>query len=246
MSNIVVIGELGIDKFIYGKIDRLSPEAPVPVLLPIEVTENPGMAGNVVKNLEAISDSNTVTHYHQTEKITKTRMVEKKTNHMFLRMDEGELTKCTPYKHSNDLSKFDAVVISDYDKGYLTQDDIIEIGKSAKISILDSKKKLNTEVVHHIDFIKLNESEAELNKELVALFPKRFLVTLGSNGVKYDGVLYPSPNPQETIDVSGAGDTFVASFIHKYLESKNIERSIGFANEMSSIVVSMRGVNTPI
>lgn len=246
MSNIVVIGELGIDKFIYGKIDRLSPEAPVPVLLPIEVTENPGMAGNVVKNLEAISDSNTVTHYHQTEKITKTRMVEKKTNHMFLRMDEGELTKCTPYKHSSDLSKFDAVVISDYDKGYLTQDDIIEIGKSAKISILDSKKKLNTEVVHHIDFIKLNESEAELNKELVALFPKRFLVTLGSNGVKYDGVLYPSPNPQETIDVSGAGDTFVASFIHKYLESKNIERSIAFANEMSSIVVSMRGVNTPI
>ena len=60
------------------------------------------------------------------------------------------------------------------------------------------------------------------------------------------GKMYPSPNPQETIDVSGAGDTFVASFTVKYLETKSVDESITYANEMASRVVSMRGVNTPI
>jgi sugar/nucleoside kinase (ribokinase family) len=45
--------------------------------------------------------------------------------------------------------------------------------------------------------------------------------------------------------VSGAGDTFISSFTLKYLETKNIEKSLQFANEMASIVVSQRGVTTP-
>jgi sugar/nucleoside kinase (ribokinase family) len=61
----------------------------------------------------------------------------------------------------------------------------------------------------------------------------------------YQGIVYPSPNPQETIDVSGAGDTFTSSFILKYYETKNVKTSIIYANEMSSIVVSKRGVATP-
>jgi sugar/nucleoside kinase (ribokinase family) len=58
--------------------------------------------------------------------------------------------------------------------------------------------------------------------------------------------IYPSPDPRETIDVSGAGDTFTASFTVKYLETKNIEKSIIYANEMASIVVQKRGVSVPI
>ena len=57
--------------------------------------------------------------------------------------------------------------------------------------------------------------------------------------------VYPSVNPKETIDVSGAGDTFTASFTLKYLETRDINESITFANEMASIVVSKRGVVTP-
>ena len=57
--------------------------------------------------------------------------------------------------------------------------------------------------------------------------------------------IFPSPDPKETIDVSGAGDTFTASFTVKYLETKNIEKSIIYANQMASIVVSKRGVTTP-
>ena len=56
---------------------------------------------------------------------------------------------------------------------------------------------------------------------------------------------YPSPNPKETIDVSGAGDTFTASFILEFFRTKDVEKSIVFANDKSSIVVSKRGVATP-
>jgi ribokinase len=71
------------------------------------------------------------------------------------------------------------------------------------------------------------------------------LITLGSRGAKYIDKIFPSPDPKETIDVSGAGDTFTASFTIKYLETKNIEESIIYANKMASIVVSKRGVSTP-
>jgi sugar/nucleoside kinase (ribokinase family) len=70
------------------------------------------------------------------------------------------------------------------------------------------------------------------------------IVTLGSMGAKFKGTLFPSPKPQETIDVSGAGDTFTASFILKYYKTKDVNKSISYANEMSSIVVSRRGVST--
>ena len=51
---ILVIGELCIDKFIYGSVTRMCPEAPVPVLNPTEEIENRGMAGNVVENLKVL------------------------------------------------------------------------------------------------------------------------------------------------------------------------------------------------
>ena len=51
---ILVIGDSCTDVFIYGKIERLSPEAPVPVIVPLYEKNNPGMAGNVAANLEAL------------------------------------------------------------------------------------------------------------------------------------------------------------------------------------------------
>jgi bifunctional ADP-heptose synthase (sugar kinase/adenylyltransferase) len=65
------------------------------------------------------------------------------------------------------------------------------------------------------------------------------------NGAKHDDIVFLSPHPKQTIDVSGAGDTFTAFFSLKYYETKNISESIKFANQMASIVVSKRGVTTP-
>lgn len=242
---IAVIGENCNDIFIYGDCNRLSPEAPVPVMIPIETKENLGMSGNVVKNIEALSDARIV-HICQTEAIKKTRYVDKKSNHMFLRVDEGESNIQTldlNISKTNAIVNSDIVIVSDYDKGFLTDETIKKIGSIAKLSILDSKKKLSKEIIESYTFVKLNESEYKQNIQFKEC--KNIITTLGSKGAQFDGKIYPSPSPKETIDVSGAGDTFTASFILKYFETKNVETSIIFANEMASVVVSKRGVATP-
>ena len=61
----------------------------------------------------------------------------------------------------------------------------------------------------------------------------------------YNGKTYPSPKPQETIDVSGAGDTFTAAFALSYTTAKSVPNAIKFANKISAEVVSKRGVQTP-
>ena len=242
----LVIGEICEDIFIYGDCKRLSPEAPVPVLNPIQIIKNEGMAGNVVNNLRAISKDIYVDHWHQEQNITKTRFVDKKSNHMFLRLDEGEENISGLSSSSNridEISKFDFVIVSDYDKGFINHDWLKMIGKSSKISILDSKKKLTKEIVDSYTFVKLNEGEYKNNLDLKDC--RNIITTLGAKGAEYEGELFSSPNPKETIDVSGAGDTFTASFIFKYFETKDVRSSIIFANEMASIVVSKRGVATP-
>lgn len=243
---IAVIGETCNDIFIYGDCKRLSPEAPVPVLIPVETKENLGMSGNVVKNIEVLKPQARIIHISQSEVIKKTRLVDKKSNHMFLRVDEGE-TNIKPLdlnlSKTNAISNVDIVIVSDYDKGYLNNETIKKIGSIAKLSILDSKKKLSKEIIDSYTFVKLNELEYEQNIEFKEC--KNIITTLGSKGAKFDNITYDSPNPKETIDVSGAGDTFTASFILKFFETKNIDESITFANKMASIVVSKRGVATP-
>ena len=246
MFKILVIGEKCIDRFMYCDVSRFSPEAPVPVLNPIEIVENDGMAGNVVRNILAMKSDSLVTHWYQDEIITKTRFVEKKSNHMFLRLDDGEenISKVELIEERvEELGNFNIVIVSDYDKGFMTNDDLLTIGKNSKISILDSKRKLSKEIVSSFTFVKLNEKESLQNSNLLSC--KNILVTLGSKGTKFNDEVYPSPNPQETIDVSGAGDTFTSAFILKYLETGDIKTSIIYANEMASIVVSKRGVAVP-
>lgn len=242
--NIVVIGENCKDVFSYCSAERLSPEAPVPVLTPVEVCENDGMSGNVVNNLRSINNYVIITHLHQPEIIKKTRFVDKKSNHMFIRFDEGEenISRINLSNHIEEISNADIVIVSDYNKGFLYSSDIIEIGKLSKLSILDSKRKICENTTNSFSFIKINEKESLNNKDIDY---KNILVTLGSKGTMFRDKIYPSKNPKETIDVSGAGDTFTSSFILKYFLSKDIEESIIYANEMASIVVSKRGVSTP-
>ena len=166
---------------------------------------------------------------------------------MFLRVDDGEdIIKPLELNVSklNAIRNVDAVIVSDYNKGFLTDEMLLEITNNSKFSIIDTKKQIGDILVEGFDFVKLNESEFNKHNFNEGLLNK-ILVTLGSNGAKYEGKIYPSPDPKETIDVSGAGDTFTASFTLKYLKTNNVEESIIFANKMASIVVSKRGVATP-
>ena len=244
-TKILVIGEQCVDKFVYCNAKRLSPEAPVPVINPIKITKNPGMAGNTLANTKALAPDYYTMSLGQNEPITKTRYVEEKSNHMFLRLDEGE-DKITPFKWTMDIDvligQADIVIVSDYNKGFLTLGDLREIGRKAKLSIIDSKRKLTNEVAEMFTFVKLNESERSNNPDLTC---DNIITTLGKRGAEYKGEIYESPNPQDTIDVSGAGDTFTAAFIVKYYQLQDEPAAIKFANRKAAEVVTQRGVVTP-
>jgi bifunctional ADP-heptose synthase (sugar kinase/adenylyltransferase) len=245
---ITVIGELCRDVFKYGNVTRLCPEAPVPVLTDVYKELNWGMAGNVQENLLAHNPELNINLIHQKNLIKKTRYIDDKTNHMFLRVDEGEndidLLVLTPEK-IEDITKSDLVIVSDYNKGFLTEEVLIQIGKLSKLSIIDTKKTISKDLIDSFTFIKLNEHEYQRNKHISDKNKDKFIITLGMNGAKHNDIIFSSPSPKQTIDVSGAGDTFTAFFSLKYFETKNITESITFANQMASIVVSKRGVATP-
>lgn len=242
---VLVIGETCVDQFVYCDAKRLSPEAPVPVLNPLYTVNNPGMAGNTFENVKALAPDATMASITQKDIITKTRYVEEKSNHMFLRVDEGE-----DFTHQFQWSMFvdssiaeaDIVIVSDYNKGYLSNIDLREIARKSKLSILDSKRKLTNDIIEGFTFVKLNESERLNNPQLTT---DNIITTLGKKGAEYKNILFESPDPQDTIDVSGAGDTFTAAFIVKYYQLKDERAAIKFANRKASEVVSRRGVVTP-
>jgi bifunctional ADP-heptose synthase (sugar kinase/adenylyltransferase) len=250
MVKILIIGELCTDVYVYGDVNRLSPEAPIPVINPIRYVKNSGMAGNVYQNVLSLVKNSEVLHWSQSESITKTRYVHEKSNQMLLRVDEGESKPVDPLTFLSPdmlqtIRESDLIIISDYNKGYLTEEMIIRISKEAKLSLLDTKKKLNSNTIENITFVKLNEIESKHNQELVEKHPEKFILTLGSKGAKYKDKIYPSNKPQETIDVSGAGDSFIASFGLMYLKTSDIDQSIEFANDVCSDVVNKRGVSLP-
>jgi bifunctional ADP-heptose synthase (sugar kinase/adenylyltransferase) len=245
---ITIIGELCRDVFKYGNVTRLCPEAPVPVLTDVYKELNWGMAGNVQENLLAHNPELNINLIHQKNLIKKTRYIDDKTNHMFLRVDEGENevdTLILTPETVQTITESDLVIVSDYNKGFLTEKTLVEIGKLSKLSIIDTKKTISKNLIDSFTFIKLNEHEYQRNKNISDKNKDKFIITLGMNGAKHNDIIFPSPSPKQTIDVSGAGDTFTAFFSLKYYETKNISESITFANQMASIVVSKRGVTTP-
>ena len=146
------------------------------------------------------------------------------------------------YVADSSIAEADVVIVSDYNKGFLTNADLKEIARKSKLSILDSKRKLTNDIIEGFTFVKLNESERLNNPNLTT---DNIITTLGKRGAEYKNVLFESPNPQDTIDVSGAGDTFVAAFIVKYYQLQDERAAIKFANRKSAEVVTKRGVVTP-
>lgn len=247
--NIVVIGELCHDYFIYGESKRLSPEAPVPVFVPKNEVTNLGMAGNVRQNLWAMNPDLKISLYYQLTTIKKTRYVDRKSNHMFLRVDEGEENVDSFFMSDEailDIKKSDALIISDYNKGFLLYNGIKNISNISNFCVMDTKRKIDDNIIENVDFVKLNEDEYNRCKDNLSPDSlSKIIITMGPKGAKYMDKLYSVENPKETIDVSGAGDTFTAAFTLKYLETKNVEQSILYANQMASIVVGKRGVAVP-
>ena len=241
MKPILLLGDSCIDKFVYCKCERLCPEAPVPLLDILHVEENRGMAGNVHTNLLALEcEAEFYTNLNY-KNIVKTRYVDHKTNHMFIRIDtKAELnTAYKDYSAQINLEDYSAVVISDYDKGFITEEEIEFISYNHPITFLDTKKIIG-DWAKNIKFIKINRKEfKESEKSLTN--KKNIITTLGSGGAIYRGIQYDVKDV-EIKDLSGAGDTFLAGLVCKYLRTNNIEESINFANECATDVVQKQGV----
>lgn len=259
--NILVIGESCKDVFVYGSIDRICPEAPVPVFVPNRQTAHLGMAGNVTLNICAISglkkDSDVECHLHSNlTKGHKTRFVDESSNQMLMRIDtdsydENHVRNKFKNIKSIDFSIYDAVVVSDYNKGFLSYDDINYIADKTRES---SKAKLFIDTKKHprsssdfsgFDFIKINEKEFIENgfSELYKDYEPQLIITKGSKGCSYKNKDYPCQATQ-VFDVSGAGDTFLAAFVYEYMKTLDVEKALDFSQKCCSIVVAKKGVCT--
>ena len=239
----LVIGESCLDVFWYGPVPRLAPEAPAPVFIPTTRTQNPGMAMNVQKNIEALGGNCDLVTNPNWEDIHKTRFIHDNTNQMLMRVDVNDNTVGRCNVKSINLLDYDAVVISDYCKGFLEEDDILHIGMTHPNVFLDTKKKLGS-WCQDVSFIKINNYEFEQSKGLLDdRLVDKLIVTLGRKGCLYQGKTYPVESV-DIKDVSGAGDTFLSGFVVKYTTTGNIDKSLEYANECATVVVQKKGVST--
>ena len=243
MNKVLVIGDSCEDIFIYGDIHRVCPEAPVPVFNPTHQTENGGMAKNVVRNLEALGCN--VEFISNDNSIKKIRYVDNRSNQMVLRVDENDKCRSINEDEFNYIEKygktFDAVIISDYCKGFLDEEDICFIADKCNDVFLDTKKEIG-DWVDDVDFIKINELEYEKNYKGKPNNDK-LIVTLGSKGCRYKGEVFPV-DEVSVKDVSGAGDTFISGLVVEYIKTKDIRKAINFAQECTTKVVQQPGVVT--
>lgn len=245
MKKILIIGDSCTDRYTYCDVKRLSPEKPVPVLEVDHVEEMPGMAMNVYRNVcnmmpkkhvDIITNDNW-------ESVVKNRFVDQKSNHMFCRVDTPQFVEPIDV-FSLKLDDYKHIIISDYDKGFIHIGDIDWICANHNSVFLDTKKELEY-WASDAKFIKINNFEAERSPVFVDAFSSKIIQTLGGDGVMWDGQLFPVKDKVETLDVSGAGDTFMAALVVAYSQDRNVVRAIKYANRQASKVVSKRGTSVP-
>ena len=251
---ILVIGEVCTDVFIYGEIKRLSPEAPVPVLNPVKEESNDGMAKNVLNNVAALK----VEVFSVTNKnsIRKVRYVDYKSNQLVLRVDEHDfcdriekdvllgIKDNVSYMSLAGKFTFDAIIISDYCKGFLKEDDIQYICENNKNVFVDTKKELG-DWINSATYIKINSLEYDKNTKFFesSNVIDKTIVTKGNEGCLFQGKIYPTEDVPVK-DISGAGDTFLAGLTVEYVKTKDIMKAIKYAQECTKIVVQKHGVST--
>lgn len=296
---VLVIGDLMLDHYIWGDATRISPEAPVPVVDISRDTYTAGGAANVALNIAALGARATVAGYLGTDEagqrlssllqekkigviatpgsgatIVKTRVMVQ--HQQLCRLDrEGppENYHFTPTKVAAALRKairsHDAVLLSDYAKGVLTDDVVAWVHDEARAAgcflALDPKPKRPL-AFQDLDLITPNRREAlqlaGLTQEPHKPFPaevvcaelhrrygtRNLVITLSEDGMLLArdgkvGRVIPTA-AREVFDVSGAGDTALASLTLALTAGAPLETAASFANACSGVVVGKLGTAT--
>jgi len=296
--HICVIGDIMLDHYIYGTCDRISPEAPVPVVDIKKEVYTLGGAGNVLENLNAfgcrtslisVSGDDEVSQivireldqlqsdfYYLAKDPTrrttvKTRVVASK--HQLIRLDsedkhpiDSEVEKGVLACLNEHISQIDAVILSDYRKGVLTNTlikAIIDLCKQYQVlTIIDSKIK-DLSVYYGADLIKPNKKEASLATDIQIVDEatllqackkiaeitacKYVVVTLSEDGIAAfcnDKLIEMPTRSLDVFDVTGAGDTVVSALALGLVNDLSIEQSCDLANHAAAIVVGKVGSAT--
>jgi len=221
------------DEYVYGICERLNPEAPVPILKKTRVETQKGMAWNVRENLMSFGID--VYILTQEEKIVKRRFIDERYNQQLLRVDVEDSNK--PFDCDLPEDNFDALVISDYDKGFITSKKLFELVEWFDGPVFIDSKKTNLPVDRA--YIKINDDEySKLDKKLKN--SPNLIVTKGAQGVDYQGKNYPAIGVS-VFDVCGAGDTFLSALVYFYLRCGKIDVAIPYANKAAAIAVTHFG-----
>jgi D-beta-D-heptose 7-phosphate kinase/D-beta-D-heptose 1-phosphate adenosyltransferase len=295
--NILVIGDLMIDHYLWGSCERISPEAPVQVVDIAKETTVLGGAGNVINNLKALGANVSVAGVIGDDDngeelrvmlraidvdeskliVQKGRKTSKKSrviavSQQILRYDkeskediEASSVDTIMDILRNDLADYDAVILSDYGKGVLTENltqSIIKAAGSAGVKVLVDPKGSDFSKYRGATLLTPNKKEAQLATGIVikddatlkeALLKMKeecdlaiSLITLSEDGIAvFDKEVKKFPTvAKEVFDVTGAGDTVIASIAYALSAGKTIEETAKFANLAAGVVVGKIGSAT--
>ncbi|MHB8742027.1 MAG: D-glycero-beta-D-manno-heptose-7-phosphate kinase [Sulfuricaulis sp.] len=292
-AKVLVVGDVMLDRYWYGDVERISPEAPVPVVAVSRANECPGGAANVAQNVRALGAACTlisisgddreadslerllgeakITCRLQRDKLLNTtvklRVISR--HQQLIRIDfDCPASKDARVKLLDDylqqLSEYDAVIISDYGKGGLGYiQEMIEAARAASRPVVVDPKGDDYHGYRGANLITPNRKEFEQvagrfrdNRELeqkAAAMAQELdlggvLVTRGEEGmslVERDGrVLHLPARAREVFDVTGAGDTVIAAIGCAWSVGGELEDALHLANLAAGIVVGKLGAAT--
>lgn len=231
---VLLIGESCTDEYHYGICTRISPEAPVPIFDFISNSKKQGMASNVKQNLESFGCIVDFRTNNPTELI-KRRFIDLKSKQQLMREDIGKTVRAISFSLSNN---YDAIIISDYDKGLISKEFITYICNNFNgFKFVDTKKTDLSCFKNCI--IKYNDTEAmKITKHGIDC---EEIETKGKNGAVWNGNIYPAPEV-ELHDVTGAGDVFLSALTCIYTSTLNMDESIKKSVILASKSVEHHGV----
>ena len=292
-SNILVVGDLMLDRYWHGDTSRISPEAPVPVVLVGDSEERAGGAGNVALNISALGakaslmgftgDDEQCTALEKLLKsvgidclfdkltgastITKLRVLSRHQQLIRLDFEDGfETQKADNMLKSfkSELSKMDAVVLSDYGKGTLRQiQEFIQLARKAgKIVLVDPKGSdfnkyrgatLITPNMHEFEGVvgRCEDDEDIVTKGqdlMISLDLEALLITRSERGMtllqKNLPAIHLPTRAKEVFDVTGAGDTVISVLASALAAGESFSDATALSNLAAGIVVSKLGTAT--
>jgi len=232
-----LIGDDCLDVYQYGTVDRISPEAPVPVFKYSHKEERGGMARNVKANLEELGCK---VNYLSGSTSVKTRLIDIRSKQQIVRIDNDATS--SPITIESELPTYDAIVISDYNKGTVSYELVEELRKEFTGPIFVDSKKHDLKRFEGC-IIKINQHEfGQLTS--VPSEDTDLIVTYGDNGVVWGAHAFAAKNV-EVADVCGAGDTFLSSLVYEYLNTNDVAEAIKFAIKASAVTVQHLGCYAP-